>query len=105
MPSKLLDRVSSWQSDVIVILPNCFDSFNVPRYTSEADCQRGEMAGVILMACQGETFCRHNKQGNSLNGAVMGSEKKLIWGVFLLTDLCKNFWKYQGNWQNNKSPE
>lgn len=43
------------------------------------------MASVTLTACQGETFHRHKKQGNSLNGVVMGSEKTwFLWSFNLL---------------------
>lgn len=71
-PSKL------YLLDVIVTLPSCFDSFSVPCCTPEEGCQHCEMAGGIRTACQGSTFCRHKNQGDSSNGAVMGSGRKLI---------------------------
>lgn len=94
MPFKL----SSWQSEVIVTLPNCFDSFNVP-CTLEAVCQHCEMAGVILKACQ-----RHSADtSKKIHWIVLPwvVEKLILW-VFLLTDLCTDLWKYQSNRQNNK---
>lgn len=84
--SYALQTISSWQSDVIVTLPNCFDSFNVPCCTSEVGCQHSEMVGVILKACQGETFCRHSKQGMVLS---MSSGKTDSWGPL-------SYWFMQG---------